>query len=559
MTALPIFCVEYFDFMDSHPRESCRYQWAERRKIEEAFACEDLTVRLDLYDKYIKLGGIIGFKRGYEWERYIIGLFFCVYQKDGLPRWDELFVEMGRGNGKDGLIEWIALIGISPYNPAKRYDVDICAFNEKQALRPVHDLYQALMEDPVKNKKHFEIKKEKITGRVNGGYVKGHTNNAKGKDGLRSGIIIFNEIHTYENFDNINVFTTGLGKKDDPRTAYFTTNGDVVGGPLDVKFEEARRCLFEGEPDNGVLYMIYQLDEKEEVHDEMMWRKANPSLRYKPALLNEIRKEYDIWNANHFALPAFMTKRMNIRQMKEERPVAKWEQVEATKKTFDHEKLRNWECTAGVDFARTTDWVAVNLHFKDGEKRYDINHAWICTQNDQIGRLKCPYRDWAKQGLVTLVDAPEIAPELVADYLSEMNAKYDIVCVSMDSYRYALLKGALERVGFSAEDKNIYLYRPSDIMRIGPVIERYFVNESLYWGDQPVMRWATNNVKLVPAKRSKLVKDGEELDVGNWLYGKIEPQARKTDPFMAFAASVVVEEKITDYGDANFDFDVFSI
>ena len=42
--------------------------------------------------------------------------------------------------------------------------------------------------------------------------MKGHTNNPKGRDGLRSGKVIFNEVHQYENYDNIKVFTTGQGK-----------------------------------------------------------------------------------------------------------------------------------------------------------------------------------------------------------------------------------------------------------------------------------------------------------------------------------------------------------
>ena len=62
-------------------------------------------------------------------------------------------------------------------------------------------------------------------------YTHLRTNSPKGKDGLRSGIVIFNEIHQYENYDNIDVFTTGLGKKKHPRRSYFTTNGDKREGP----------------------------------------------------------------------------------------------------------------------------------------------------------------------------------------------------------------------------------------------------------------------------------------------------------------------------------------
>lgn len=35
--------------------------------------------------------------------------------------------------------------------------------------------------------------------------------------------LYFNEIHQYEDYKNINVFTTGLGKKKHPRRSYYTT------------------------------------------------------------------------------------------------------------------------------------------------------------------------------------------------------------------------------------------------------------------------------------------------------------------------------------------------
>lgn len=546
MTPLPSFCLDYFDLMKRCPNEFCKEQWALKEQIESTFDNEKLIVRLDLYEKYVKLGSLLGFDEGYEWERFEIGLFWCVFTQDDLPRWTELVSVMGRGAGKDGVISWFGLIGISPYNPSPNYDVDICAYNEDQALRPVKDVYDALDSNPVKMKKFFKWTKERIYGLKNGGYLKGHTNNAKGKDGLRSGIVILNEIHTYENYDNINIFMTGLGKKKHPRTAYFTTNGDVIDGPLDDMLKEGRKVLFEKKDDCGALYFFCNLDNKDEVDDEERWRKANPSLRYKPELLVEMRKEYRKWKANPISLPAFMTKRMNIRQLKEARPVTSWENIEATNREIPFQELQGRECTVGVDFSKTTDWVGVNVHFKKDDERIDINHAWICLQSSELWRLKCPYKDWAERGLVTLVDEPEISPQLIADYVHQMDVKYSVKCVCMDSYRYELIKDSLKKIGFGSEEKNIKLYRPSDVMKTAPVIERYFSTHAFVWGDQPQLRWATNNTKIVPAKKSQLVLDGEELDVGNWLYGKIEPHARKTDPFMALVASVIVEDQISE-------------
>ena len=156
------------------------------------------------------------------------------------------------------------------------------------------------------------------------------------------------------------------------------------------------------------------------------------------------------------------------------------------------------------------------------------------------------------------MDEPEISPSMIAEYVYKLDSKYVVKMVCLDSFRYALLRDALEIYGFSHDLKNIKLYRPSDVMRTAPVINRCFLNHLFTWGDTPHLRWATNNTKLVPAKKSNLAKDGE-LDMGNYLYGKIEPHARKTDPFMALVASMVVEDQLTpEVLDIPFDIPVMT-
>ncbi|WP_301007247.1 hypothetical protein, partial [Faecalibaculum rodentium] len=212
----------------------------------------------------------------------------------------------------------------------------------------------------------------------------------------------------------------------------------------------------------------------------------------------------------------------------------------------------------GIDFAKTTDWAAVNVHFRDGDVRYDINHAWICLQSDELWRLKCPYRQWAEDGHITLVDGPEIPPETLAKYVSDMARIYDVKYVAIDSYRYSLMSHELEKVGFSTAGKNLYLTRPSDVIRVAPQILRCFRNRYFMWGDVPHLRWATNNACLVPAKKSKLSESGE-LDMGNYLFGKQEHHARKTDPFLALVASMTHEDELAPLTSLGWDdFDVIA-
>ena len=490
---LPFFVVNYFQLMDDEPHRFCKDQWAMRENvIEPAFESGDIYVDEEQARNYFGLSKYFDFERLFEWEELVLGLHLCTFWKDtGMPRWPDLFCLIGRGAGKDGVISLESLALISPYNPIREYDVDICANNEDQATRPVKDLVAALDRDPVKLKKFFYWTQQTIKGRKRHSFIKGHTNNAKGKDGLRSGVVIFNEYHAYENYANVNVFTTGLGKKPHPRRSIYTTNGDVVDGPLDELIKDSEEIIYNGAPDNGLLPFICRLDSKEEVDDEEMWHKANPSLRYRPSLMAEIRKEYREWKMNPARLPAFMTKRMNLRESNNEMKVTSWDNIVATNQPLP--EMKGWECTVGIDFSKTTDWAAVNVHFKRGDDRYDINHAWICMQSDDIWRLKCPYKEWADKGFITLVNEPEINPQYIADFIFAIGRTYRVKCVAADSYRFTLLEDYLARIGFRFEMKNVMYIRPSDIMKTIPVIDRCFANHFFHWGDTPHLRWATNN------------------------------------------------------------------
>ena len=248
-------------------------------------------------------------------------------------------------------------------------------------MRPVTDLIGFFEEPAVirKIKKFYDWTKEKVTCTKTKSIIKGRTNSPKGKDGLRSGIVIFNEIHQYQNYDNINVFTTGLGKKKHPRRSYYTTNGDIREGPLDDLLEESEDILRNGADDNGLLPFICKLNKKEDVDDEKNWPMANPSLPYLPNLLLEIRKEYREWKKNPERLPAFMQKRMNLPDTVNESAAAKWEDIKRTNKELPD--MEGWECTVGIDYMKTSDFASVNFHFKKGDMRYDLNHSWICSHS----------------------------------------------------------------------------------------------------------------------------------------------------------------------------------
>lgn len=531
---LPNEIQEYIDLIESGTIHACKEQKQLVAHVKRVFNTEKITIDCIKLEKYMSYQKYFPFEQLFPWEKFVFALHCCCFRSDGMPRWSDLFALMGRGGGKNGYLSFEDFCLVTETHGVAYYDIDICANSEEQAKTSFDEIYN-ILENPKwrkKFEKNFRWNKMEIVNLKTRSKIKYRTNNPKGKDGLRSGKVDFDEPHAYENWDNINVFTTGLGKKPHPRRTYISTNGDIREGPLDQLIDKSKRILNGEIPDNGFLPFICKLDDEAEVSDPALWEKANPSLPYLPILREQMLREYADYQLDPIINNAFMTKRMNIPQGNKDAEVTSWENILAT--NGEVPDLKHKTCVCGIDFSKTTDFVSAFLLFKDREKYYGIHHSWFCTASNDKHRIKIPLDQMEQRGLLTIVNDVEISPTIIAEWLQQQKMIYDIDKIAIDSYRYTVMSRALKDAGFDANDKQVKLVRPSDIMLNVQKISSMFIGHKIVWGDDPLMRWFTNNAKLEPAPNN------------NFKYGKIEPKSRKTDGFMAFVAAMTIEEGLPD-------------
>lgn len=487
----------------------------------------------------------------FPWEKFDVAMMFARYKSDSTLVFTEHFMEIGRGNGKNGFISPVAWYLTTKYHGVRGYNVDIIANSEDQAKTSFEDVYEMLEATKTKSTKWFTWNKTQITNKNTNSYIKYNTGGNKTKDGKRTGCLIADEIHAYENSEVLRTLQSGFGKRPDSRTFTITTNGYVRDGVLDKKLKIAEDVL-DGKIKMRMLPMIFKVDSEEEADDPKNWVKANPSLPYLPNLKIEMEGENAERKVDQDKNLEFMTKRMNLPKTDMEIAVTEWSNIEATNKPLPD--FTGWTCVVGIDFAKINDWAAVDFHFKRGNDRFDLNHAFMCLRSSDIKRIRAPWRTWADQGHLTVVDDVEISAQRIVNYIVETSQQYhfSINAVAVDSFRYALLSDALSKIGFNAKDyKNVKLVRPSDIMKTQVVINSCFNNHSFTWGDNPPLRWAVNNTKLVRSGRTT------GTDTGNFYYAKIEAKSRKTDPFMALVAAMTIEDNLNNIIDVN-DLTIFA-
>lgn len=452
----------------------------------------------------------------YPGQLFVLACMIGLFYDDGTLVFNEFFIMWGRGAGKNGFIA-----AISKYFIAKQgirgYNVDIVATSERQAKTSFNDVREILEENKTKMKKHFKWTLEEIKHLKSKSVLTYHTNNAKSKDGLRPGLIIFDEVHEYESYDNIRVFTSALGKVPLPRRVYITTDGYVRGGVLDDFKTEAQLILKGDLPNSRMFPFLAHLDDEEEMNDVVMWEKANPGINFLPHLKAEMLMEYENLKMRPSLRIEFITKRMNIPFELKANAVAEWSKIE---KTTGHEypDFKGAECLGGLDFAGIRDFAACLLMFKHEGKRYLKHHTFINKEALKGKQYKLIDIDLlVKSGVVTIVEEETITPQIVVDWFVEQSKDHIILKVAADRVKFEHLQEKFEEVGLELVKSAKGTLSHT---KLEPIVENMFANEIIAFPDR-MMRWYTNNVYVK--------RDGK----GNITYEKIEPELRKTDGFDA--------------------------
>lgn len=480
----------------------------------------------------------------FPYQKFLAFFHFLTYKNDDTLVFSEYFYFMGRGNGKDGFVAPLINFFQTQQFGIKNYDIDIIANSEAQAKGTFRVIYDNIVSGKliVGNKTHFKATGDNIIGLKTNSILTYNTSNGKTKDGKRPGCVVFNELHAYEDYTNVSVHVSGMGKVKHGRIINITTDGNIRGGPLDDLLAVSRQKL-DGEHETLRLFpFICKLDNEEEHTDFVAMEKANPSINYLPNLKQTIEGELTKIKLNPSLYIEFITKRMNIPKIAPEQCVTEWENIEACNR--DIPNLEGLNCICGIDTSGVRDFTSAVLLFKLDDELVVLQHSWVCKQSPTLNLVKFDLLAGEHRGELTLCDGSVIDETLVCNWISEQMEKYNIISIATDLYRYGELKGVLDDMGFTPKNKanphgNLVLVRNGTYTHNlnAPLIEKYFITHKIIWGNCRIMNWYTNNTKVVTDSK------------GNKRYEKIAPLSRKNDGFMAFLHAFSQLDSLENKGD----------
>lgn len=518
---------------------------------------KDVLTRDDLYFDEEQIDNYIAFSEKWyfkldDWEKFIAPFIFLFDKETDEVFYDEFFVTMARGGGKNGWATTLSNYFISSLHNIPHYDVSIVANTEKQAKRSFEECFMAITNEKnrILNSKfggEFEAWKSKITGLATQSILEYKTSNASSQDGGREGCVFYDEIHEMPDSKIVDVFSGGLGKVIHGRQFFIGTNGFVRNGYYDTKYRESEAILTGLREAGGLFPFICELDDSDEVNIFEMWEKANPAFE-KPlskrgrTLFNKVKKQYAKLAYEPSGRVAFMTKRMNLPEVDLETSVATEDEIMATNRPlFD---LSGKTPIGSLDFGSVRDFTSCGLLFRSGDEYVfkthsfaikhfcDVHYGYSHSSSSRDGtEEKAPIKKWEKMGLMTVIDEPSLNPMHVVEWFVEMRKIYGVQKVVADNFKLDILRPLLEAEGFEVE----MIRRPLSIHPLlAPRIEDGFANKKFIFGDNPLMRWFTRNIYV------------KNTNVGKQFL-KVEEVKRKTDGFQSFVHALYKAEEALEF------------
>jgi phage terminase large subunit-like protein len=389
------------------------------------------------------------------WQKALISCIFGLVDEKGVRVYREVFVVMGRKNGKSLLAS-----GIAEYmtfaDGERGADCFFLAPKLEQADIVFSDYWQSVSAEPdlmkITRKRKTDIYIESTNTSV-----KKIAFSEKKSDGFNPHLTVCDELAAWVGEQGIrqySVMTSALGSREQPLILSITTANYINDGIYDELFKRGTSFLQGNSREKRLLPFLYLIDDLDKWNDLSELQKSLPNLGVSVSsayILEEIAKAEDSL-ANK---AEFMTKFCCIKQNSSQA----WLNIQDVKKCFGNdlslEDFRHSYALAGVDLSLAVDLTAaVVVIEKDGVSWFDVmffmpaNKVDEATQRDGL-----PYRIYAQRGLLTISGENTVDYHDVHNWFNMLEHDYEILPlkVGYDRYSAAYLVQDMQADGFDME------------------------------------------------------------------------------------------------------------
>lgn len=292
----------------------------------------------------------------------------------------------------------------------------------------------------------------------------------------------------------------GMSSKDEPLFMNSTTQGFNRDCYLDGKIETAK-AIISGEIDDiHFLPFLYEQDSEAEVwQDEASWEKSNPSIRYGVKKIAKLKRDIETAKRDNATRIHMLCKDFNIPQ----NTAAAWlmlEDYDYPQEILDLEAFRDCFCLAAVDLAETTDLTNCKLLFirPNDNTKYIFSHYWIPASkldNADDKNAGARYKEWAKDGRLTICEGNDNDLTLVADWIAGLKNRFNIRVVKC-GYDVRFAKEFIKRMDEYGIETEVIQQNPAVMSSPMKLIEADLKSRIINYGENPIDKWCLGNASM---------------------------------------------------------------
>jgi phage terminase large subunit-like protein len=314
-------------------------------------------------------------------------------------------------------------------------------------------------------------------------------------DGASPSLALIDEFHEHPDDTLLDCMVTGMGAREQPLAAIFTTAGDNISGPCYAMQSDVQKML-EGSLSRDDLFgIVYTIDDDDDCFTEASLRKANPNygvsvfpeflLAQQCEALQTARKQ-GIFKTKH--LNVWVTARSGFFNLQ------RWN--DCTDSTLRIEDFANDNCIMGLDLASVNDIAAVILLFRrivaGVEHYYAFGRYYLPSERVEMPENR-HYQGWAADGTLVTTDGAMIDYGVIkADILKLCFEHPQVQEIAFDArYAYLLMQELHDATGITP----VTIPQKTEFMSPAmKLLDGLILSGRIHHNGDPALTWMLSNV-----------------------------------------------------------------
>lgn len=389
------------------------------------------------------------------WQKACVSVIFGIVDADGLRVFREVFIVIGRKNGKTLFAS--AVIAYMAYLDGEYGAKVYCLAPKLEQANIVYDnFYQMIKKEPelsdLSRKRRSDIYIEESNT-----VIKPLAFNAKKSDGFNPHLVVNDEVASWRGdagLKQYEVMKSALGARRQPLILSISTAGYENDGIYDELMKRSTAFLKGNSKERRLLPFLYMIDDVEKWNDIEELKKANPNMGV--SVFPDFFKEEIAIAENSLSKKAeFLTKYCNIKQNSS---IAwlDYKVVADAEAEVKLEDFRNSYAVGGIDLSQTTDLTAATVIIERAGKLYAFTQFFMPANRVETAQAVdgVPYDIFIKKGIVKLSGENHVNYKDVYDWFVMLKEKYCIYVLKIgyDRYSAQYLIDDLKAYGFHTDD-----------------------------------------------------------------------------------------------------------